>query len=775
MADAKMSEELTGGELDTLRRRIAELENTVLRHRDCERRMLRINTVLRTACSLNQLMLQQNDEEVLLREICGLLTGSRGYNNAWIVLLDKSKRLVTLREAVPEKGFDEIARGMHDGKWPPCTQRALDPPDVEAILNTPSSCNGCPLAESYRGGKGMSVRLEHSGRLYGFLVVSVPAHGIDDDDEEKSVFREIARNVAFGLCRIEGERMRCRALETLRKSEERYRDLFENAIDPLFILDDGLNFRDVNKRAVGLLGYSREEILHMNLHEIIPSDQILRHEIEREKLQREGACEKFSGKMRRKDGSLIDVEVSSSAIIEEGVVVGSRDIVRDVTERTRMEETVRYQAYHDFLTGLPNRMLFMEHLTRELHQARRNGSMLAVLFTDLDRFKYVNDTLGHAVGDQLIREVAGRLRACMRESDTVARIGGDEFTMLLPRIGQPDDAAFTARKIISVLQHPFFIEGHELHISTSTGISTYPDDSENAETLLKNADVAMYHAKELGRNNYQFYNPSMNARTIERMLLKNSLRQTIARSELVLFYQPQVNVRTGQIVHMEALVRWQHPELGTLTPLQFIPLAEETGMIVSIDEWVLRTACSQNRVWQEAGSPNLRVAVNLSARQFQQRNFVERVSKILQETGMDPGFLELEVSESSAMQSIEHALPALIRLSKMGVGLSIDDFGTGCSPLSCLKRLPIRRLKIDMSLIRGIPHDPDDQAIVGAVIAMAHQLKLEVVAEGVETAEQVVFLHANGCENLQGFFFSVPQPAEECEGSMRCTGGHYPV
>lgn len=773
MAGEKLSKERIGGKLDALQRRVAELEDAAIKQRVLDRRLLRSNTVLRAACSIGHLTFRYADEEDLVREVCAALTESRGYFNAWIALLDEAKRFVKLRVAVPDKGFAELIRGMHNGKWPPCMQRALESPEVVTIVSPPSSCNGCTRAGSYAGGGGMSVRLEHSGRLYGLLVVSVPCHGCGEDAEEQSLFREIARSAAFGLSRIEREKIRHRASEALMRSEEKYRDLFENAVDPIFVLDDGLRFRDVNRRAVELLGYSRSEFLRMSLREIIPSEQIPRFEIEREKLKKEGAYEKFVGKMLRKDGSRIDVEVSSSAIIEGGAMAGSRDIVRDVTERTRMEEAIRYQAYHDYLTGLPNRMLFMEHLTLELHQARRNGSMLAVFFMDLDRFKHVNDTLGHAVGDQVIREVAGRLRACMRESDTVARIGGDEFTMLLPQIGQPDDAAFTARKIIAVLQRPFVVEGHELNLSTSTGISTYPCDSDNAETLLKNADIAMYHAKERGRNNYQFYNSSMNARTTERLLLENSLRRTIERGELVLFYQPQVNIKTGRTVHMEALVRWQHPELGMLAPLQFIPLAEETGMIAAIDEWVLRTACSQNRAWQEAGCPHLRITVNLSASQFQQRHFAEKILEILQDTGLSPGSLEIEISESSAMQSIEHALPGLLKLHKRGVGFSIDDFGTGCSPLSCLKKLPIRKLKIDKSLIRGIPHDPDDQAVVNAVIAMARKLKLEVVAEGVETGEQLAFLHSNGCEDLQGFLFGVPRPPGECAGLMHCICGPY--
>ncbi|MBZ0157662.1 MAG: EAL domain-containing protein [Alphaproteobacteria bacterium] len=454
----------------------------------------------------------------------------------------------------------------------------------------------------------------------------------------------------------------------------------------------------------------------------------------------------------------------------EELYAANRQMQQEISERKKMEERIKHQASHDFLTGLPNRMLFMEHLAMALAKARRERTLLAIMFIDLDRFKNINDSLGHAAGDQLLKDVAVHLRECLREEDTVARIGGDEYTVLLSSIARAEDIAGVARKILSLFERPYSVESHTFHISASIGISTYPDDSEYAETLLKNADIAMYYAKEQGRNNFQFYNPSMNVRTLERMILENRLRQTLDRGELVVHYQPQVSIETRQIAYAEALVRWEHPELGLLNPMHFIPLAEETGFIIPLDEWVLRTACAQNRAWQDAGYPPLCVTVNLSARQFQQPNLVELVLQVLHETGLRPEFLELEITESTAMQNIELTIPNLARLNEMGVRFSIDDFGTGYSSLSYLKKLPIQKLKIDKSFIRSLMKDPDYKAIVTAVIAMAHNLKLKVVAEGVENREQFMFLDENKCDAVQGYFFSEPLPAEEFEALMASDG-----
>ncbi|HEX8948274.1 MAG TPA: EAL domain-containing protein [Dissulfurispiraceae bacterium] len=426
-----------------------------------------------------------------------------------------------------------------------------------------------------------------------------------------------------------------------------------------------------------------------------------------------------------------------------------------------MERTVRHHAYHDPLTGLPNRMLFMNLIDLALTQARRDGDMPAVLFIGLDRFKSVNDSLGRDAGDMLLKDVASQLKACVRESDTVSRIGSDEFAFLLPRITHADAAAKIAGKVLSLFHRPYALKGHEFHISASVGISICPDDGEHAEALLNHADVAMYHAKGQGGGKYQFYNPAMNVRALERISLENGLRRTLERGELAVHYQAQIDTRDRRIICAEALVRWQHPELGWLNPSQFIPLAEETGLIIPLDEWVLRTACAQNKAWQEEGHPPLCITVNLSAHQFRQPDLVEMVTQVLRDTCLKPEYLELEITESTAMQDVGQTILTLARLTGMGIRFSIDDFGTGYSSLSYLKKLPIQKLKIDQSFIKGLAKDPDYKAITNAIIAIAHNLKLKVVAEGVETEEQFEFLSESGCDGIQGYLFGEPRQAEE--------------
>ncbi|MBZ0157094.1 MAG: EAL domain-containing protein [Alphaproteobacteria bacterium] len=445
---------------------------------------------------------------------------------------------------------------------------------------------------------------------------------------------------------------------------------------------------------------------------------------------------------------------------EQGYPVRFIGTTLDVSERKKAEETIKYQAYHDLLTGLPNRAQLLLRLGFELAQAQHNQKELAVLHLDLDRFRTINDTLGHTIGDKVIFAVAERLKALIRANDTLARVGSDEFIILHPDISRAEEAALFARKLVDALRKPFRIDGRELYATASIGISMYPEDSGNADVLLKNADITVSYVKERGRNNYRFFNPTLNRRTIERLLLESDLRQSIERSELVLHYQPQVRIRTGEIMCLEALVRWKHADLGVLSPGQFIPVAEEIGFVAAIDEWVLRAACSQNKAWQDAGYLPLCVTVNLSAQQFQQPALVELVSGIAQEAGLDPQYLGIEVTESTAMRDIDLAIPNLKGLHSRGVKLSIDDFGTGYSSLNYLKRFPLHALKIDQSFIRGIATDPDDQAIVNAIIAMGHSLQLDVIAEGVEIDEQLSFLKDNGCDEMQGFLFSKPLPPE---------------
>lgn len=437
-------------------------------------------------------------------------------------------------------------------------------------------------------------------------------------------------------------------------------------------------------------------------------------------------------------------------------IVGRVWSFRDITERRMAEETIRYQALHDLLTDLPNRILFNERLSGALVNAKSNQGTIAVMFLDLDRFKTINDTLSHACGDQLLQMVAERLTSSLWQHDTVARWGGDEFTLLLPQISCAEDAARIAQVILDTLKQPFNIEGHQLHISSSIGISLYPHDGEDGETLLRNADAALHRAKEQGRNNYQFYTAAMNSHASELLMLENELHQALERGEFVVYYQPQINTNTGKIAQMEALLRWQHPEFGLVSPAKFIPLAEENGLIIPIGEWVLRTACTQIKAWQDAGLPPLCVAVNLSARQFQQPNLVEMVARALQETGLENHFLELEITESVAMQNVDFSRSILQELHNMGVSISMDDFGTGYSSLSYLKKFPLDKLKIDQSFVRELATDPNDGAIIAAIAALGKVLNLTMVAEGVETEEQRDFLRSLECEYMQGYLFSKP-------------------
>ena len=436
-------------------------------------------------------------------------------------------------------------------------------------------------------------------------------------------------------------------------------------------------------------------------------------------------------------------------------------------DHKRAEATVERQAHYDFLTDLPNRTTFRDRLTVALAQATRNRKMLAILFVDLDRFKTIVDTLGHTIGDLVLRGVAERLGASLEEGDTLARMGGDEFVILLPLINRADRAVRVAQRILEAIKPPFHFDRNELHITMSIGITLYPYDGEDADTLLKNADTALYRAKEQGRNNYQLYTPAMNARAFERLALENSLRKAVERKEFLVYFQPQVDLKTGAIVGTEALLRWQHQDLGIVYPSEFISMAEETGLITQLGDWVLRTSCTQNKAWQKAGFAPMSVAVNLSARQFQQQDLVESVARILKETGLDPQWLEIEITESVAMQNADYTNVLLRGLKEMGVRVALDDFGTGYSSLSYLKKFPIDTLKIDQSFVRDLTKDPNDAAIANAVIVLAHSLKLKVIAEGVETKEQESFLRQHQCDILQGFLFSVPLPATSLETLLR--------
>jgi diguanylate cyclase (GGDEF)-like protein len=430
-------------------------------------------------------------------------------------------------------------------------------------------------------------------------------------------------------------------------------------------------------------------------------------------------------------------------------------------QRGQAELALRHMATHDALTGLSNRAALQQSLSRAIKRSIRHQKRLAVIFVDLDRFKQINDTLGHGVGDAMIKACGERLAKVLREGDAVARFGGDEFVIVLEDLSQASDAAVVADKVLGCCAEPFTIDGRELHVTASIGVSVYPEDGRDGETLLKNADTAMYRAKDKGRGVYQFYAAQMHAQGTERLMLENGLRRAIERNELVLYYQPKMDLRTRVITGVEALMRWRHPVLGLVAPDQFIPIAEETGLIEAMGRWALERACTDARAWQRYGLPPMQMSVNLSTRQLNGARLIADITEILDATGLDPSLLELEITESSMMRNPDHASALLHQLRAKGVTLAIDDFGTGYSSLSYLKRFPLSTVKIDRSFIKDLSHDRDAQALTDAIITLAHGLRMRVVAEGVETAEQLACLQERGCDEMQGYWLCKPIPADD--------------
>jgi diguanylate cyclase (GGDEF)-like protein/PAS domain S-box-containing protein len=613
------------------------------------------------------------------------------------------------------------------------------------------------LKETVLGGAGFtgieSVRQRKDGSLIDVSVSTAPLF-------------DAAGNVKGGIAILADISERKQAQVALERSEERYRSLFENNPHPMAVVDDQtLQIVAVNDAAIQHYGYSEEEFLAMKAQDLrLPED--VPELMERLNGPRP-ARDRLEARHRKKDGTIIDVEATIHALEFEGRP--SRLVLaHDITERRRAEETIRHMAYHDVLTGLPNRALLEDRLGVALAQSQRSGQSLAVVSLDVDRLKVINDTLGHAAGDQLLKAIADRLRNITRDTDTVSRVGGDEFILLMPGGARGPGSGTIGTKILEAFHRPFNIEGREVHASPSIGIAVYPDDGDDAEALLRNADAAMYKAKRRG-NGFQLYTPSLNQETSERMLLENDLRHALERDELILYYQPQAEVGSGRILGVEALIRWQHPKLGLVPPDRFIGLAEETGLIVPIGEWVLRQACEQGRRWHDAGGAGLTIAVNISVRQFLQPDLPGLIGRVLARSGLPARCLELEITESTAMEDLEASGLVLRNLQDMGVRIAIDDFGTGHSSLSYLKNFPIQTLKIDRSFVKDVPTDPNDAAIASAAIAMAHSLGLSVIAEGVETAEQLDFLRDRACDAFQGYLISPPVPPNEVFENLNAT------
>jgi diguanylate cyclase (GGDEF)-like protein/PAS domain S-box-containing protein len=555
---------------------------------------------------------------------------------------------------------------------------------------------------------------------------------------------------------------RKRAENELAQREKRFRTIVEKSWSGVVLLDGDLRFSFAGSSTQHLIGYQDQELLGRHLfefvhpHELEGARAVFTKVVEMPNHEAHGEL-----RFRHKDGRWVWLEGFSQNLLHEPSVGAIVLNYRDVSQRKETEKQLEYRAYYDALTALPNRLLFRDRLVNGLAAAQRNRVGVAVMYLDLDHFKLVNDGLGHSFGDRLLGEVAQRLRGALRASDTISRIGGDEFSILLPEVTSAESVAGVARKILDALAEPFRIEGHELFVTASIGISCYPGDGEDAETLLKCADAAMYRSKELGRNQAQLFTASMNERYVRRLALEQHLHYAIEREELELWYQPVYDRARRRMVSLEALLRWRDPARGLVPPGEFIGLAEETGMIIPMGDWALRTACLQLRRWHEQGVPSLRVAVNISAVQLQQRDLVETVRTVLADSGLAPAALQLEITESAAMQNLDLTMKVLRELREMGVGVAVDDFGTGQSSLTYLKHFPIDTVKIDKEFMRDVVVDETAAAIVAYVINLAHTLRLKVVAEGVETEEQYTFLRHYGCDLMQGYLFSRPLPADE--------------
>ncbi len=569
---------------------------------------------------------------------------------------------------------------------------------------------------------------------------------------------------------------RKRAFQALREAERRYHSLFENAIEGIFRTTPEGQYLDANPALARIYGFESSDELASSLRDIraqLYVDPERRSEFMRI-VKARGSISGFESQVYRKNGDVIWISENARAVTDDnGVVLHYEGTVEDVTDRKLYEARIQQQANYDTLTGLANRSLLNDRLQQALMMAATYGTRLAVVFVDLDRFKYINDSLGHHVGDQLLCVMSQRLRACVRDTDTVARLGGDEFVLLLNGLVETDSVSALLERMLLEIAAPWTTQNGQFDVTCSVGIAMYPDDGNDAQTLLKHADSAMYRAKERGRNNFQFFTSELNAQMTERLELESGLRRALERDQFCLYYQPRIDIATGAIIGAEALMRWRVSDTEIVQPGRFIPLAEETGLIVPMGQWALREACLQNQRWRAAGLLSLVVAVNVSLRQFQRDDFLYTITNVLQEAGLPADGLEIEVTESTVMHNAERLIDMLCDIKAMGVHIAVDDFGTGYSSLSYLKRFPVDRLKIDRSFVQDILFDKDGEAIVRTIIALGHNLGLKVVAEGVESAQQVDYLRNNGCDELQGFYYGRPMPAAEFEQLLR-TGERVP-
>lgn len=735
------------------------------------RRNLRGRTVL---ARCNHVLVHAVDENDLLTEMCRTIVDAGGYPMVWIGYSEdgENRSLVPVAHCgmpgtAANPYSDECGENGYGWHCARTAIRTAQPFVIGDIGNGAEDLVGHPAAVLPNVRSVLSVPLKDGVEVFGALTLyERDAEAFDVDQIE--MLQELADDIAYGAVSLRMRRARELAEQSLLATEEKLTGIL-NSIDNIVWSANDHELLYISPMAEQVFGipltefYKNKDLWFEIIH---PEDQPAVRE-SFVTLREHGAVTR-EYRIFRPNGEIRWLEDRTKALFDtSGRLIRYDGVASDISDRKQYQGKIEYLATHDPLTGLANRNLLRDRLAQAIAFSRRSGQMLALLFVDLDRFKDINDSFGHDVGDKLLVEVSERLRRVVREGDTVARPGGDEFIILLTDFSDPESVNAVAVKLLNEFAVPYDLDEVQLHVNASIGVSMYPNDGDDIETLLRNTDTAMYRAKERGGNGFQLYTPEMSIRAIERMDMENALHRAMERSEFHLFYQPKVDLKTGSIIGAEALIRWNHPELGMVLPTRFIPLAEEIGLIGSIGRWVLHSACAQNKAWQEAGLPPISVAVNLSARQFRQEELLGLVGTILKETGLDPHYLELELTESIVMHSAEQFAIRLHELKNLGVQLAIDDFGTGYSSLSYLKRFSLDRLKIDQSFVNDIVTDADDAAITRSVISLGHSLNLRVVAEGVETREQLAFLRSNGCDEIQGNYYSKPLSADDFSTLLR--------
>ncbi len=743
------------------------LIGAILERSTAEGRVRQIRDLYDALSQTNRLVAHHCRQEELFSEVCQIVVRLGHFDLAAIVTIDSAtNHLIPAASAGPAVNtYLKRIISTDDNSLPAGCQ----PLDNCITTRKPVIINRLDFLSPSREWEIQAVQaglksaaafpLIRHGTVVGVLVIYCSAEE-RFDAQFTDLLTEISTGVSFAIEDRAREDFRKASDQALRDSEQRYHVVMEAAGDAIILSESDGRIIEANRRALDQLGYTREELLRMPATALFPKNQqsdILARYV---KILVTGRTVDSNVTILRKDQRTFPADAVESRVDLQGRHL-ILSIFRDVSERKAAEERIHYLAFHDALTGLPNRTLLIDRIEQSIREAQRRDSLVGILFLDLDNFKTVNDTLGHDFGDELLQSAAMRIRSALRAEDTLARLGGDEFIVLITDPQSPEDVAVVSQKIIEAMTVPFVIAGHTFHITCSIGMSVFPRDGKDSGVLLRTADEALYEVKKEGRNRATFHTPEMHEAAVESIRLENDLREAIRLDQFVLHYQPVVNLQTGRIISAEALIRWLHPERGLISPLRFIPLAEEKGLIIILGEWVMRTACEQNRRWQLAGLPVVPIAVNLSGLQCREASLENTVRTILKETGVDPSLLELEITEGTLMQQTDALRDRMLEIKKLGIRFSLDDFGTGYSSLSYLTRFPIDTLKIDRSFIRDMMDDPKDLAVVDTIVDLADNLQLRTIAEGVETIEQVTLLKLLGCHAMQGYYFSPPVPADQ--------------